>query len=235
MLTLGVLLEKAPQTPADLCGKIVFETADGIDEDDCIPLGFAPPVIFEVSAPIFDTFEHIVFEKGKNYYGHFAGEQDENKRFDRIRDYHLNYKIPLHDERDFALRISRGEPFSNQKVIVYTDKLYSERLTGYRGPCLLYLRRKLYFGNDCICAIWCGCAGRAEVWLNGEKLAENHQNTFFTYENLHINRAKMKCGENDLVIKLWRETGKECFSCNILNEGGVMDFPEHVLNFKQIN
>ena len=122
-----------------------------------------------------------------------------------------------------------------QKVIVYTDKLYSERLTGYRGPCLLYLRRKLYFGNDCICAIWCGCEGRAEVWLNGEKLAENHQNTFFTYENLHINRAKMKCGENDLVIKLWRETGKECFSCNILNEGGVMDFPEHVLNFKQIN
>ena len=235
LLTLGVLLEKAPQTPADLCGKIVFETADGIDEDDCIPLGFAPPVIFEVSAPIFDTFEHIVFEKGKNYYGHFAGEQDENKRFDRIRDYHLNYKIPLQDERDFALRISRGEPFSNQKVIVYTDKLYSERLTGYRGPCLLYLRRKLYFGNDCICAIWCGCEGRAEVWLNGEKLAENHQNTFFTYENLHINRAKMKCGENDLVIKLWRETGKECFSCNILNEGGVMDFPEHVLNFKQIN
>lgn len=61
LLTLGVLLEKAPQTPADLCGKIVFETADGIDEDDCIPLGFAPPVIFEVSAPIFDTFEHIDF------------------------------------------------------------------------------------------------------------------------------------------------------------------------------
>lgn len=156
-------MKKAPQTPADLCGKIVFETADGIDEDDCIPLGFAPPVIFEVSAPIFDTFEHIVFEKGKNYYGHFAGEQDENKRFDRIRDYHLNYKIPLQDERDFALRISRGEPFSNQKVIVYTDKLYSERLTGYRGPCLLYLRRKLYFGNDCICAIWCGCEGRGSL------------------------------------------------------------------------
>lgn len=100
-------------------------------------------MIFEVSAPIFDTFEHIVFEKGKNYYGHFAGEQDENKRFDRIRDYHLNYKIPLHDERDFALRISRGEPFSNQKVIVYTDKLYSERLTGYRGPCLLYPSPKI--------------------------------------------------------------------------------------------
>ena len=70
---------------------------------------------------------------------------------------------------------------------------------------------------------------------NGKKVVLNKRSTFFTYENMHANKAYLKKGKNYLVYKLVRETGKECFSCNILKEGGVMDFPEHLLSFTQVN
>lgn len=235
LLTVCVRLNRSSQTPADVCGKIVFKTAAGIDEDDCVPLGFAPPTTMEVSAPIFDTYEHITFETGKSYYGYFLAEKDENKRFDAIRNYHLSYRAVEREESNFAEWISKGKPFPCEKIETFTDKICSDSLVGYRGPCVLYVRRRLVFNSERTCSLWCGCEGNMEVWLNGEKLTENTERTFFTYENLHVTKARMKKGENDLVMRLVRETGRECFSCNILDAGGVMDFPNHVLDYKLIN
>ena len=121
----------------------------------------------------------------------------------------------------------------HETVYAFRDKLRTDELTGYRGPCVLYIRRTLVFEEDCEKSVWCGCEGRAEVWLNGKKIAENVKETFFTYENLHINGARMRKGENYLVFKIERKTGREVFSCNILEKGGVMDFPEHALDYKQ--
>lgn len=235
LLTLKVMMKNSERTPANVCGKIIFKTTNGVDEDDCIPLGFAPPSTIEVSSPKFDTYGHIPFEKYKSYYEFFKSERDESKRYDNIRKYHLNFKPTEIEEESIPERISKGENFVNKKIRTFTDKLNTENLTGYYGPCTLYLRRVLVFEKDQPCMLWCGCEGCVEIWLNGEKLTENDQSTFFNYENLHVNSAKMKKGKNYLVFKIVRKTGREFFSCNILEEGGVMDFPNHVLKYMQVN
>lgn len=232
IIDISVTLPDSDTIPATACGRLAFETENGIDEDDCIPLGFALPCPLGVFDPVFDTSEHIAFRVGKNYYGHFAGISDENERFDKIRDYHLNYVVPKTTD-ETTKKLSSGEDMPHETVYAFRDKLRTDELTGYRGPCVLYIRRTLVFEEDCEKSVWCGCEGRAEVWLNGKKIAENVKETFFTYENLHINGARMRKGENYLVFKIERKTGREVFSCNILEKGGVMDFPEHALDYKQ--
>ena len=234
LIKLRVLLEKSDCVPADLCGILRFVGEGGSDRENDLPVGFAAPVTLEVSKPLFDTSEHIRFKSGESYYPCFETTRNESLRYDRIRNYHLNYRPEGTDPLN-AAELSEGGPFESRKVAVYTDKLRTGSLTGYRGPCTLYLRRTIILDHPETCMLWCGCEGPAEVWLNGKRVAFNKKTTFFNYENIHANRVRLKKGKNYLVYKLVRETGREYFSCNILKEGGVMDFPEHLLSFRQLN
>lgn len=235
LIRLRVLLRNSANVPANLCGTLRFVEKGGADAENSIPLGFASPIVLEVSKPLFDTYEHIEFKAGESYYSYFREIKNESRRYDKIRDYHLNYRSGDGKGELDPAKLSLGEGFDCRKVTVYTDKLHTEELTGYRGPCVLFVRRTIILEKPELCMLWCGCEGAAEVWLNGKKVVLNKRSTFFTYENMHANKAYLKKGKNYLVYKLVRETGKECFSCNILKEGGVMDFPEHLLSFTQVN
>lgn len=235
LLTLTVILEKSSQIPVNVCGKLLFKDENGkVQAESSIPLGFAPPSVTEIFGPFFDTYEHLAFETDKSYYPYFSSEKNESLRFDNIRNYHLNYKLSDAPIEDFAKKLSLGEEYASKICEIYRDKLHTDALTGYQGPCVLYVRKSLVFPEEKCCMLWCGCEGAAEVWLNGEKLAENGNVTFFTYENFHVNKAHFRKGINYLVYKIDRVFGKECFSCNILNEGGVMDFPDPYLDYSEI-
>lgn len=197
------------------------------------PIGFAVPVFYEVSEPFFDTSEHLRFRPGENYYGQFDDTPDDSLRFDRIRRYHLNYAVDFDQNPLDAGALSEGKAFPCEVRQAFTDKLRLSALTGYRGPCLLYVRRRVVSEKERECMLWCGCEGACEVWLNGEKVAENRDPAYFTYENLHKVNARLKAGENYLVFKVARITGSECFSCNLLDRGGVMEFPFHLTDLSQ--
>lgn len=234
-ISLRVLLEKTDSVRADLHGMLRFVEEDGAREENQLPIGFAPPMTLEVSPPQFDTWEHIGFLPGQSYYPFFDSTKNQSLRYDRIRRYHLSYRPQIVSSVFSPAKLSEGEEFPCKKVRVYRDKLHTDELTGYRGPCTLYVRRKILMEKRRQCMLWCGCEGPAEIWLNGKKVAANRMTTFFNYENIHANRVFLEKGENYLVFKLVRLTGREYFSCNILEEGGVMDFPEHLLSYRQAN
>ncbi len=105
---------------------------------------------------------------------------------------------------------------------------------GYQGPCSVYLTRTLICSENRTCRIDIGHSDSFELWLNNEKLTARQGAVWWTNENVHLNRVRLKKGANHLAVRLNRHSTEALFSLCFLRcedaQLGPISYPEHIVD-----
>lgn len=195
--------------------------------------GFAGAVPWALYGPYWENvFPVEMPAHGHSYMEQFPGNTKE-ERIDRIRDYHLSAAIDLKKEYLDLKKLSQGIK-TDEKDVVYTyeDRIKVSDLIDFQGPCILYLSRSFYSPVERDCRLYIGYSDAFSLWLNGEKMAERTNTTWWTGENVHLNHVHLKKGMNHMAVRIARRSLESCYSFSFLeNEEaalGILSFPEHI-------
>ena len=192
--------------------------------------GFYAPQTLYVSKPYFENFYDIELEKYSSYLDYFGPLPD---RDDALRRYHISYDTDFDKQYLDMARLSVGEFAGFSKVYNIGDRIDAVGLTGYTGPCVLYIVKELYSDEDKFARMLIGTSDCVEVYLNGEKLLLSKSRGFFTYERFHLPEVRLKKGRNVFAYKILRANKHAEYSAIITEQGECMAFPKHMLGFMQ--
>jgi hypothetical protein len=157
-----------------------------------------------------------------------AGCADEAETLDRVRDFHLSAfasidkeYIPIADLTRFLVDRYEETP-SLAPVYTCQDKIALRPLTGWQGPCVLYLARCLVSPEERTVFVHVGHSAPYRLYLNGDLISTRDSHVWWTNENVHIAGVRLKKGENILVAKLARFGEDASFSVVFSKAGTCM-------------
>jgi hypothetical protein len=135
--------------------------------------------------------------------------------------------------------LSKGElPPGGEAVYTYEDLITMGNLVDYQGPCCVYMVRSFYLQEERTYRLNIGYSDAFCLWLNGEKLAEREDVTWWTGENCHLNQVRVKKGINHMAVRLCRRSMESQFSCSFLENDtaklGLISFPEYVVGIANV-
>ena len=128
-----------------------------------------------------------------------------------MRHFHLNYATDTASEY-----VGEKELFSpldkNYASGVYEqsiahlaeDSFSMEDLFGFKGPCVAYLSRIVIAEAERDIYMNIGYSSPFEMYLNGEMIAKRENFDTWTAENVHLEKVKLKKGENKLYVRMTR-------------------------------
>ena len=135
----------------------------------------------------------------------------EGNYHDKVRHFHLNYATDTASEY-----VGEKELFSpldkNYASGVYEqsiahlaeDSFSMEDLFGFKGPCVAYLSRIVIAEAERDIYMNIGYSSPFEMYLNGEMIAKRENFDTWTAENVHLEKVKLKKGENKLYVRMTR-------------------------------
>jgi len=182
--------------------------------------GLAGAAVWTMVGPFWENVVTVPpLGPGDTYWAHVtAGVQGEAAVIDRVRDYHLNAVASLEREyvtHDQMAALAQGEKVPgvlSRTVNLYEDRFRLEGLTGWQGPCAVYLARRLLSPADRTVFLQLGHSGPFRLWVNGTVVSEKYGCGWWTNENTHVPGVALKKGENLLVWKVVRPGEASAFS-----------------------
>ncbi|WP_334160064.1 ADP-ribosylglycohydrolase family protein [Muricomes intestini] len=202
-------------------------------------IGFAGAVPWMLYGPFWENNLDIqTLIPGQSYMEQFTGATEE-ERLDHIRDYHLNAFVDIKKNYMNLGSLSKGElPPGGEAVYTYEDLITMGNLVDYQGPCCVYMVRSFYLQEERTYRLNIGYSDAFCLWLNGEKLAEREDVTWWTGENCHLNQVRVKKGINHMAVRLCRRSMESQFSCSFLENDtaklGLISFPEYVVGIANV-
>ena len=131
-------------------------------------------------------------------------------RQDKTRHFHLNFATDTTTE--YLPRAKWGAPLTEKAEVDYCEALVSthqdsfrlEDFFGFRGPCVTYLSRVVVSPDDREICLQIGHTAPFTLYLNGEELASRDFCDTWTAENVHLEKVRLRKGDNLLVFRLTR-------------------------------
>ena len=209
------------------------------DENAKYCFGFAGAVPWTLYGPYWENvFQVDTLIPGQSYMEQFPGNTKEEVT-DLIRNYHLNAVADIKKPYlDLGMLSSGGETENKQVIYTYEDRIRVSDLVNYEGPCTLFLSRSFYSPEERNCRLYIGYSDAFCLWMNGKKMAERTDTTWWTGENVHLNHVHIKKGMNHMAVRICRRSMESCYSFTFLhNEDaalGLLSFPEHIVDFRHV-
>lgn len=175
-------------------------------------------------------------ELGESYYKHIPGSNDDEYA-DNGRAYHLNMAVDLQREymtMDDLLNPKPSTDAAREPLLVntYEDRISVSDLVSFKGPCAVYMVRRLISPEERTVGIQIGHTDAYKLWINGKLVSERDNTDWWTAENAHIHKFPLVKGENIIVVRLSRRSDKADFSL-IFAKGGSCT--EHYTDFASRN
>ncbi len=130
---------------------------------------------------------------------------------DKTRHFHLNYatdtetKHVTEDELFSPLDKNYASGAYEQSLAHITEDSFSmDDLFGFKGPCVAYMSRIVIAEKERDIYMNIGYSSPFEIYLNGELLAKRENFDNWTAENVHLEKIRLKKGENKLYVRITR-------------------------------
>ena len=179
--------------------------------------GMIGAAVWEVFGPFWENCTQMPRLKlGESYHKHIPGSDSDNSA-DNIRAYHLNTTADLNKEYmslDELLNPGAASDAYREGRLVntYEDKISAGDLIGFKGPCVVYMVRRLVCPEKRTLGIEIGHTDAYKLWIDGKLVSERDSVDWWTAENAHIHGFELQDGENTIVVRLTRRSDNADFS-----------------------
>lgn len=187
--------------------------------------GLSGASVWKVTGPIWKTDPECTteaLEAVPNYWHLFAGVVHDGDSTDVVRRFHLNFAPDTDTEYVSEDELFRApDPHGKYVQEIFAqgkDSFTMDELFGFKGPCVAYLSRILLCPQDLEVCVQVGHSAPFALWINGERIAERKICDTWTAENVHVQRVKLRAGENRIVLRLARVNADAKFNL-IFSEG----------------
>lgn len=130
---------------------------------------------------------------------------------DKKRHFHLNFEpdneMDYLEENEWFTPVN--DEYSNQvyeQCLVQTpqDSFKLDDFFGFQGPCTAYLSRVIVMEEEDEVFVQVGHTCPFKLYLNGEMIANREYCDNWTAENVHLDKIKLRKGENYLMLRATR-------------------------------
>ncbi len=180
--------------------------------------GIATGAVWKVLGPFWrtepvcttkDVLENFSLEHP--YSALINGSKIEGNYFDKLRHFHINLatdtsaEYVTEDELFAPLDKNYASPVYEQSIAHITEDSFSmEDLFGFKGPCVAYISRVVIAEEERDIYMNIGYSSPFEMYFNGELIAKRENFDTWTAENVHLEKIRLKKGENKLYVRMTR-------------------------------
>ncbi len=198
--------------------KLDVATADGLVYSH--NFGLSGAAVWAAYGPFWkNRADMSALQPGQSYYSQIHCDGTEQDGVDQVRFYHLNAMAELDAMELDPEVIAESASFdacdaAKQAMVVCThEDLFSMNdLMGYQGPCAMILTQQFECPEEREVGITLGHTDAYRLWLNGVEVSRRDQVDWWTCENSHIIKQKLKKGLNTLVWRIVRRSQNAQFS-----------------------
>ena len=97
-----------------------------------------------------------------------------------------------------------SKKYETRLISIPEDSFVMDDLFGFKGPCAAYLSRVISVREDVEVCVQIGYSSPFKLILNGETIAERENCDNWTAENVHLEKIKLRKGDNRLVLRMTR-------------------------------
>ena len=151
----------------------------------------------------------------------------EGNYYDKLRHFHINLATDTETayvtENELFSRLEKdyaGTVYEQSVAHLTQDSFSMEDLFGFRGPCVAYISRVVIAEGERDIYMNIGYSSPFELYFNGELIAKRDNFDRWTAENVHLEKIRLKKGENKLYARITR--GNDDTKMNITFTYGPM-------------
>ena len=130
---------------------------------------------------------------------------------DKKRHFHLNFAVDTQTEYvpedelfEPLVDDDTSKKYETRLISIPEDSFVMDDLFGFKGPCAAYLSRVISVREDIEVCVQIGYSSPFRLILNGETIAERENCDNWTAENVHLEKIKLRKGDNRLVLRMTR-------------------------------
>lgn len=143
-----------------------------------------------------------------NYWHLLKNSETEGSDVDRVRHFHLNFAADtvteyLSPDECFSADINAG--YEKAEVSIFNmckDSFELKEITGFDGPCVMYMCRRLISPENMSVCIQIGHTSPYSLFINGALVSSRKNCDTWTSENVHLKDISLKKGKNDIVLRI---------------------------------
>lgn len=135
----------------------------------------------------------------------------EGNYFDKLRHFHINLATDLTTEyvteEDLFSPLDKNYAsgvYEQSLVHLTQDSFSMDDLFGFKGPCVAYMSRIVIAEKERDIYMNIGYSSPFEMYFNGELIAKRDNFDTWTAENVHLEKIRLKKGENRLYVRMTR-------------------------------
>lgn len=143
-----------------------------------------------------------------NYWHLIGKSKAEGSDVDRVRHFHLDFAADTETEyissdKCFLREINTAYVKAEVNIYhMYGDSFELSDITGFSGPCVMYMCRRLISPEAMTVCMQIGHTSPYSLFINGKLVSSRNYCDTWTSENVHLKDIELYAGKNDIVFRI---------------------------------